>query len=580
MSKSETSNESITKDSRLGLALFFGSLIFYFLLKLPFNLSVTCSSTNEGFYLVFGQHFLNGRHLYQDIFTARGPLFIMFYALIVKIFGFGTWSIIVLHLIHTFMVILIGIVLYFLSKKMFDSTFYTGLCVLFWILIQITPMGSWGPVLELNSTYALEGEYFCVLLSICTILCLMSAAKSQGRSKLIFSIFAGLLTTTSAMFKANGAVIGFAVACFLIYLFIFNKTFLTVQKNVFIFYFGTLFLSLALSIYGVYLHNGELNSFIDEYYLLGQYSKNPTRSITLLFVSITRFMFRYTPSISNLIMFSLTFLGFGWGMTRNFFLGEKSKFELYWPLLSIWGIGSVAAVIAPGGYGSYYYILLWPLVAIFLVLILKDMFCYTKIKENKAIKNTIVVLISAFFILRVCVLLPTYIYIIAEQSLLNIALQPESFEDPVKYPYNECHNSNRPSYLRLADLINNYLPNKNDTVYVFNFTQGHQDFAPTIYVYSKRYPPTTVYSDWLHYDQFLNKSLKVLIKHLTYSPPKIVIIPKMLAMRPREIKFLIPFFEEFETFLQNNYYLKNSFSYLSSNNAKVEVYEVYERKTT
>ena len=104
------------KNEKLGLALLIGSLVFYTLLKMSFNFSVLCSSTNEGFYFVFGQHLLNGRHLYFDIFTARGPLFIMFYALIVKVFGFGSYAIIATHFIHTFIVILIGISIYKIKR--------------------------------------------------------------------------------------------------------------------------------------------------------------------------------------------------------------------------------------------------------------------------------------------------------------------------------------------------------------------------------------------------------------------------------------------------------------------------------
>ena len=145
---------SIEKKS--GFFLLITSLLFYFFIKLPFNLSVTCASSNEGFYFVFSQYLLD-THKFDFI---RGPFFIFIYAFVLKIFGFNTWSIIAVHFIQTITVSAIGISLYYLGKIVLKSDFFSGLSVLFFILLQVTPIGGWGPKMEFESAFALECEYF------------------------------------------------------------------------------------------------------------------------------------------------------------------------------------------------------------------------------------------------------------------------------------------------------------------------------------------------------------------------------------------------------------------------------------
>ena len=155
-------DKKLNKSERIGQLIFIESLVFYFLIKLPFNLSVLCSDTNEGFYFIFGQHFLNGTHfdVSEMIYT---NLFVLIYALIIKLFGFGTWSIIAVHITQTVIVLLIAALIFSITCKLFENTFYASLSVLFWILMQVTPIGQWGNKMELESAFALNPEYFIVL---------------------------------------------------------------------------------------------------------------------------------------------------------------------------------------------------------------------------------------------------------------------------------------------------------------------------------------------------------------------------------------------------------------------------------
>ena len=161
--------------------LLFGSIVFYILFKLPFDTSVSCGNTNEGYYFVYGQHLLDG-----NLDKIRLPIFFLFYGILVKMFGFGTWSIIIIHFFHTLFVILIGTLIYLVTKTILQDTFFASLAVCFWILILATPIGGWGQVLEFQSSFALEAEYFCLLFSLSSIYFLLCSYK--GNTKLFSSL--------------------------------------------------------------------------------------------------------------------------------------------------------------------------------------------------------------------------------------------------------------------------------------------------------------------------------------------------------------------------------------------------------
>ena len=173
--------------NRIGWILFIVPLLFYSLCRLPFDFSVLCSSPNEGYYFAHAQYFLNG----EKYVYAGGPLFLFLYASILKVFGFGTWSILAIHFIGNLVTILIGILIFLITKKIFQNTFWGGISVLIWVLIQATPIGGWEQAEELKAFFVLEPEYFCILLSLASIYCLLQAIEQKG--KWTYPFLTGLL---------------------------------------------------------------------------------------------------------------------------------------------------------------------------------------------------------------------------------------------------------------------------------------------------------------------------------------------------------------------------------------------------
>lgn len=547
-----------------GLIFLISSIVIYFLMELPFNLSVRCGNVNEGYYFGYGQHFLEGSHLYKDIYAARGPLFILFYALVLKIFGFGTWSIIAIHFLHSMIVSLIAIAIYLTSKKIFQSSFYSGLAVLFWTLIQLSPIGGWGLIYELESSFSLEAEYFCVLFSLLSIYYLFSASKG-------LSFISGIFATCSMMFKGNGTAIVVSVLCFVIYLFLFqNKLFKDLKFNFLYFFTGFLF-SFLLTLLGLFIHNGELNSFLGEYYTLGYYSNETVESFTSIFKTILRFMLKDVDSNNNFFLFLFTFLIFAWGLFK------PSK--PYFVLICLWGIGCVCAIITPGKYSSYYYTLIWPSVAIALSYGLKELFTNLKFLNNLFSKTVVIILISLFFFNRFQITFPVYLNVAKKQIELSVFNQKESFQDPIEVSNEQNSNPKRPPFLKIADKINSYLPNKKDSFYIFNFVIWHQDFSATIYIYTKRIPSSTVYSDWLHVENLalVNKSMGMLIRDLMERPPKILIIPKNLKLKKWQLKPLTPFFNTLNLYLQQKYHVIDTIEYKFSPRKSPQALLILER---
>lgn len=546
----------------LGLLLLVFSLLFYFLFKLPSVLSVTCGNVNEGYYFGYGQHLLEGKHLYQDIYAARGPLFILFYALVVKIFGFGTGAIIATHVLHTNILIFIGIVLYLVSNKIFQNDFYSGLSVLFWVLLQTSMIGNWGHYLELESNFSFEAEYFCVLFSLLSIYFIF-------QQKTVFSFLSGIFAVCSLMFKGSGAVAIVAIIFWVIYLFLFNRELFSQNKRNILFFVLGLILTLSIILFALYIHNGELSAFFSQFFSLGYYSNFSTKSIQNMLLALLDFIFRFTLSFGNLFLFLFAFLFFILGLIK-----DTSK--AFFPLIAIWGIGSVCAVIVPGKYASYYYVLVWPSVALSLVYGIKEVFSNFKFLNKKYIKISFSIFIALFFLQRYWVIYPDYKKKFNEFMSASLFNQPESFQDPVNL---KKSNPKRPPALKIADKINSYLPDKNSTFFIFNFVKGHQDFSPFIYIYAKRSPSTTVYSDWLHVERLATESSEKLVKDLQRWPPKIIILPNSLFMREWQKSKLVIFFQSLIDFIQENYHLKDKLNYKYSDKEDTQVHLVFERKT-
>ena len=157
---------------------------------------------------------------------------------------------------------------------------------------------------------------------------------------------------------------------------------------------------------------------------------------------------------------------------------------------------------------------------------------------------------------------------------LNFASQPQSFQDPVNLPY---LNPKRPLDLKIADVINGYLPDKRDRFYVFNFVKGHQYFSPFIYIYAKRLSASSIVSDWLFVQNSLKTTLKILMRDLNQNPPKIIIVPRNFYFRSWQTKTLKPFFQNFVSFLQTKYHLEQSFDFAIDSMGESEIFNVYER---
>ena len=564
---------------KLGWILFVGSLIFYCLVKLPFNLSVICSSCNEGFFLVYGMYLLDGNRINFE------PLFVSVFTIIEGIFGFGAASIIAVHFVQNLMVILNGILIFIITRKLLKSNFWSGFAVLAWILMLVTPIGEWKVRLEYESVFSLEAEYFCVFLSLAAIyLLILSLEKvihSINDKWKIFSVIAGILSMTSIMFKPNGSIITLAVICWFFYGWLFNKKYIKVVTKIFLFFLIGFLSAFAFFNILICFKYEDLLSYWQFQFSLGSYSKDFLHSPRKFLEMILKFMTRGTSSVNNFILFFLAFIFFIWGLVRNIFVNEKIiPLCLFCPLLSIWGIGSVCVIIAPGIYGSYYYVLVWPLVAFFLTLGLRDLFHYVKVFNSNLVKYVTLILVLILGFGRLYVVLPGYLFLVTEQIKLNFLLQPESFQDPVKLPRAsyKTNNPRRDAVLSLADFINNLLPNKQDTFFIFNFTEGHQDFSPTFYVYAKRLPPSHIFSDHLHQDIFLKKKLKILTKDFTKTPPRLIIIPKVLRMKAWQERKLASFNNWLATYINKNYSHQGSFTYLHIGLDSPETYHVFLKK--
>ncbi|OGI18275.1 MAG: hypothetical protein A3B68_04365 [Candidatus Melainabacteria bacterium RIFCSPHIGHO2_02_FULL_34_12] len=566
-------DKKLNKSERIGQLIFIESLVFYFLIKLPFNLSVLCSDTNEGFYFIFGQHFLNGTHfdVSEMIYT---NLFVLIYALIIKLFGFGTWSIIAVHITQTVIVLLIAALIFSITCKLFENTFYASLSVLFWILMQVTPIGQWGNKMELESAFALNPEYFIVLFSLCSVFCLLGSL--YGKKSLLMAFSAGFIGASSVMLKASGAVMPLAIICWIVYLGLFNRKLFITYKNTFLILLIGLIFSFAVFNFWIFLQNNNLMAFWKYYFEVGAYSDDYAKSYSSFFLSICNFMTRYTTSMNNFILFFFAFFSLGWGLVRNIFIKSSSDlFKLACPLLAIWGWGNICSVIAVGGYGSYYYILVWPSVAIFFMIGLRDIYNYgTFINRNFLVVGTLI-LIASLFICRILVIFPAYIQIAKSNFYLNSIFQPQSFQDPVIVSGKV--NYRRPDILKLADLINSFLPDKNDTIYILSFKNKTQYLPLTMYVYIKRFPPTTSISEYFGYKKLLKIKLKALTRDLVKTPPKILIVPRIFYLEPWQTEDLTLFLNWLNLFVDKNYHAKIDIKYKEPGIDRVEIYDVYER---
>lgn len=562
----------------LGLIILLSSLLIYSLIKLPLNLSVLCNSENEGFYFVYGKALLEWRE-----YTC-GPFFIILYAFIVKLLGFNTYSIIAVHFVQNIVVILIALILYFLVKRSLNSNVLGSLSVVFWLFFILTPQGHMSNLTEILTHFGLEAEYFCILFSLLSLLCLQKSKFFQLektnltlQEKFLFFL-SGSFSLFTLMFKVNGLGLFLSLFFFFLILLIFERPYykILIKKFVYIL-FGIVF---SIGFFQIFPWIFNIDSFVfwKKYFIAGSYSQEHLTSLNLFFINFIKFMTRDSSSFTNFMLFLITCLLFLWGFARYFlFRSQEKDLSRFWLLLSLWGVANIFLIIAPGIYQPYYYHLIWPIVSIVLVLGIRDLLHFSSNRYQKKIAWFVTISLIFFFVSKLFLVFPTYLDLYSRIKLVSIFNQTESFQDPV---LSNIQNPLRPNFLKFADTINNLLLNENDTFYVFNFNkEGPTNFTSASYIYAKRFPPTHTISDHLHYPNILSERLEDLKKVLIARPPRIFVISKDVYMKPWQVEILTPFIKWFNDFLASKYTLKLSLVNKQISSGNEEVFFVYERKT-
>ena len=546
----------IKKESGLIICIF--SLLIYVLLRFPLNNSVVCANENQGFAFTFGNTFLE----WGELAPGRGLLFVALYALVIKLFGFNTYSIIAIHVLETVFVLTVGMLLYLVTQNIVKNSFLSGLATLFWILMISTPVGYSNLVVELRSHYNFNEENLCLLFSLFSIYCLQK--KHQW-----FFFFAGVLAICSLMSKANGAVVSIATILWFIQLKFFQKNiFAKLKKNIIYYFFGVL-LSLVLFNIIIYLFNPNLIAFWKDYFLLGVYKTNHLASLNSFFHGIFNFMTRHTNSTNNFVLFSLALILFIYGIAK---LNTTKNTYLIWSLVGLWGLGNACVIIIPGTYQPYYYHLIWPSIALVFVFGINELF-----QSNKkifAFLGAIIFLI--IFTHRIFTSIPAHISLTKELNQVSISSQPQSFQDPV-LPY-DIETYKREGHLKSADAINIFIPKKKDTFYIFNFNkQGVSGFSPLSYIYAKRSSPTSVDCNLLKIKNIAETKLTTLRKDLTNRPPHALVLSKDMIFTDWQKELFKPFLSWFNNFIQDNYTHTGGFNFTHGD--KVETFLLFQKNS-
>lgn len=528
-------------------------LLVYFILKFPFLLSVKCSSSNEGFYFIFGYHF------FLDFFQrfTGNFVFIFIYALIVNIFGFNSYSILFAHMLQFLTFYLVSILIFIVLRILNINFKFSILGVLICALMIFFPIGGWGEILEFNALNALEAEYFVSLFSLISIILFIKSLKHNDK-KVIF--FSSLFAVLSMFCKANGAIIYITYMVWLITEFIFNQEQFFEKKNILLSFFLLLFTKLLLISTFLILVSGSLNSFLENYFLVGSYSVNFASSTQNLFTFLYKFLIRNTYSfkgLCNLFIFLFSYISIVITVMDYFFSKGRNENTKFWFLLSVWTIGNSFAVLAPGEYGAYYYLILFPGICIFFAKFTHDLFKIKLIEKLSTVKYLFILIVFIFICIRLIFTVPPYIKNYSETLNSMCFFQKQSFDDNPSF----TNNIYRSSELKLSDLINSFSKDKLDTIFVFNFVEKHYSLSPPIYVYIKRPPPTTILADHLQYKNILEKRIKFIKSDFNKNPPTILVLPENVYFPLSGL----PAFDEltnwFREFILNKYRLVGTIKY-------------------
>lgn len=542
-----------TKSLNKGILILLSSLVFYFFIKIPFNLSVLCASENEGFYLVFGQHFLN------TFEVLGGILYIPIFSLILKITGFNTWAIIFIHLLHTLLIMLIGTLIFIITKKLTTPT-YGGISSAFWVLSVLTPNNISALSNELLSHMSLEAEIPIALFSLLSILLLIKGGTliPAKLSNLKYYFFCGVVSTLPLMFKANGVTFLLALFSWVILSLILERK--TRLKCIFSLIGGV---STGLTIFSLLVYSFRLlkeESFIEcirNYFFVGYYSQNSFFNFVKSLL-IQAYAFSNTSSIINSSFFVFIQLLF----ITNLVYGIKTFNSLKGRILSLLGIlglGNSCTIFATGKYEPYYFYLIWFVFAITIGITLE---LINTRYSNKLVRNSLLVLISCFFINKFTVTVPSYMSLMETLNQFSIYNQSQSFNDPIS----TNDKSKRAGLLPIADQINSLVPDKNERVYFLNFhADGITGVSASTYIYSKRFSPTTTLSSNLKHKPLIDRKFKILIRDLKKSPPYLIILSSDLNLKDWQKKAFTSFFKWFSVYLNKNYTLNTTINARVSN---------------
>ena len=522
--------------NKLGLFLLFFSLTVQFLITLPLCTSVICANENQGFAFIWGQTFLK----WGELSPGRGLLFVLLYSLVLKIFGFNTYSIIAIHILELVFRLVSGLLIYFISMRVTKNGFWSGFAVLIWVILFSL----------LSIFFMLAGGFF----------------DSEKKTNKQACVLSGIFAFCSLMSKANGSILLLASVFWILLLAIFNRAYLKLIIEKIKCYFTGVILSALVFNLLLFIIQKDLSSHWKDYFLVGSYTSSHLQSIPLLVESVFNFITRKTTSLNNLILFSISVFLFLIGIF------SKKRENLFGAFVSIWGIGNICVIVIPGEYQPYYYYLIWTQIAF--IFSLSFFLLFNSFKIHKIIKTIPLIFILFIFAHRVILWIPAHLHILNTLKILDISSQKKSFIDPIKQT--SMQKVFRPPLLEMGDTINSLLPNKDSTVYILNLHEkGDTAFTPLSYIYSKRYSVTSIDSGLLQINNVLSSKVKTLKSDLIKRHPNMLIVSQKYFISGELTEILNPFLQWFNNYVKQ--YYRFYITIQCNLSGKTEFFDVYER---
>ncbi|MBI3309170.1 MAG: hypothetical protein HYZ79_07345 [Candidatus Melainabacteria bacterium] len=558
--------------NKAGELICVSSLILYLILRLPLNLSVVCANDNQGFAFIFG----NGLLKWGELECGRGPIFVLLYALIIKLFGFGTLSIIAVHAVESVIFISLGLLLYFVINKVLNNSLYAGFSVFLWILMISTPLGYSDTIVEIRSHWNLQEECVGVLFALMSLACLLTGGlfDLDKNCRKLNLILGGIFTVMSFMSKANNGVYLLATLLWILLVLVFSKR---EQRNYLfkktLFYFLGLIIASIFFICFVYVFYHDFANYWRDYVLVGSYFAPKLSSVSDWVNGILGVITRNSDYLSNPILFCVVFISVLLGLVQFFMFHNLSKVVLFWLFATIWMTGAVCAIIMPGYYQPYYYHLIWTVAPLLLCL---GLYWIDKSFSNKLIVRLLFISLILFFLHRFYLVSNSYVKLYEELSPQNIFKQVQSFQDPV-IPY-DFANVKRDGLLKAADLLNIFIKDKTKTLFIFNFNSpGQTAFSPLTYIYAKRYPPSTVEPALLRVPTIVSAKIKKLKKDLINRMPDYIVVSNEMYLERWQKDELSEFIDWFNNLVNNDYKRIQTLRFTHDVGNKQEIFFLYQR---